>query len=127
MRKILAISLISLHLFGNTELAQVFNVPDLLRHYHEHQREEHGISFFSFLVEHYSSNHAASNDHQHTKLPFHNFHHACITISATAVVNFNTEIEHPEFPTASEFSHFRNSSVPDAKTEVILQPPRSVC
>lgn len=48
---------------------QAVRLPELLRHYHEHQQQEgQSLSFWAFLVEHYAS------DSQHHKAPGHSHH-----------------------------------------------------
>ena len=124
----MAISLISLHLFGNTELGQVFSLPQLLRHYHFHQLHDSSLSFFSFLVEHYSGDDGTtSDDNEDMKLPLHNVTHVILSISNLAPVSIETGIEHPDFPLISFFRSFRPENIPQRKTEVIIQPPRPVC
>ncbi len=128
MRKTLAIVLISLHLFGNTEMGQIFSLPQLVRHYHFHQLNDRSTTFISFLIEHYSGDDGTtSDDKEDMKLPFHNIHHAVVSTGAMAPVNMHIEIAHPDFPFSSVFCLFRASTVPEIKTEVILQPPRPVC
>lgn len=52
MRKTLAILLISVHLFGNTEAGQLLKFPQLLQHFFQHHQIDPSISFFQFIAMH---------------------------------------------------------------------------
>ncbi len=127
MRKTLAITLISLHLFGNTELAQLFSLPQLLRHYHSHCRQNHSLSFMSFLFQHYCGDDGThKDDNEDAQLPFHNFHHACLTINNIAPVEIPQELTHPVFPDINAHWSVLKEDILSQRTAVILQPPRTL-
>ncbi len=54
MRKILAILLITIHLTGNTEVGQLFRLPQLISHFFQHHRQDPSIDFFEFIAMHYA-------------------------------------------------------------------------
>lgn len=72
MRKILVIGIIAVHLFGNTELYQLFRVPKLISHFFQHHRHDHSLSFLAFLSMHYGGNDGTQDDDfEDSKLPCH--------------------------------------------------------
>ena len=51
---------------------QMSHLPELLTHYHQHQREEgQDLSFWAFLLDHYvlDSQHHKAPNHSHNRLP----------------------------------------------------------
>lgn len=81
MRKILVISIISVHLFGNTEISQLLRLPNLITHYFEHHRQNPGINFFQVLTMHYGGNDGThADDHKDSTLPCHNVHHNSLSV-----------------------------------------------
>ena len=58
-------------LCANTELGQLLKLPALIHHYLEHEEDDAGISFVSFLHKHYDEekSHSSANN-EHEKLPF---------------------------------------------------------
>jgi hypothetical protein len=81
MNKILLIILTNIHLLGNTEISQVFKIPNLVDHYFEHCRLNPGISFFQFLGMHYGGNDGTDADNdKDDKLPCHNVHHNTLSV-----------------------------------------------
>jgi hypothetical protein len=59
-------------LFPRVNTEQAAHLPELMAHYHEHQREEGcELSFWAFLVEHYvlDSHHHKAPNHSHSRLP----------------------------------------------------------
>lgn len=79
MKKILVISLLSLHLFGNTELNQVFHIRQLLVHYYHHLQVSR-ISFGEFIALHYGAGDSIwTDDTEERELPFMQIHHHIYT------------------------------------------------
>jgi hypothetical protein len=76
LKKIIAIFFLSIFLCANTEIGQLLKLPTLVQHYFEHRNnkndDELGISFISFLKNHYNQNshHASDAKHSHKNLPF---------------------------------------------------------
>ncbi len=75
MKNLLSISLLTIYLFGNTELNQLFDVPALVDHYKQHHSENRKINFINFLVMHYCTDDGiTTDDMQDNKLPFKQIH-----------------------------------------------------
>lgn len=68
----LAMTLFVGSLLPRMSAEQMIHLPELLTHYHQHQREEgQGLSFWAFLLEHYvlDSQHHKTPNHSHNRLP----------------------------------------------------------
>lgn len=71
MKKIAAIFLILIFLFGATEAYQLLKLPLLVQHYIQHRSEDPDISFISFLRIHYNKKLVIDADwQQDQQLPF---------------------------------------------------------
>ncbi|MBC8153648.1 MAG: hypothetical protein H7Z72_12120 [Bacteroidetes bacterium] len=72
MALFLGIMLLTSSLVPRMSTEQAARLPELVRHYHQHQREEgSNLSFWAFIVEHYASDseHQKSPNHSHNRLP----------------------------------------------------------
>jgi len=73
MRKLVLILLMiqvgTLPVFAGGLLTELFRVPDLVDHFYDHQQEDHDLTFFSFLNQHYFDVNSHNDDHEH-QLPF---------------------------------------------------------
>ena len=95
MKKIIAISLLSIFLCANTEIGQLLKFPNLIEHFVKHRdhADEQSISFLDFVKSHYNDNHKHSDTDkhdQHQNLPF-----------KTINTNLNTVIAFENQPTIS--------------------------
>ena len=75
MKKIIAITFLSIFLCANTEIGQLLKLPNLVEHFFEHHdhENEHNISFIDFVKSHYNDNHKHSDTDKHDEhknLPF---------------------------------------------------------
>jgi hypothetical protein len=124
MRKILVTALIGIHLIGNTELAQVFKLPNLVQHYFEHSRINPGLSFSEFMLMHYGGDDGtAADDDFDSQLPCHN------TQSTTLALIFSPMVA--EIPSLREINtvttEFNSRLITGTSAEhvlLVLQPPR---
>lgn len=126
MRQSLAILLLSIHLFGNTELGQVFRLPRLLAHYFQHHRIDPGLAFFDFMQMHYAGDDGTTADDDiDNELPFHNLTHTSILVQYSPMV---MEIQAPDNPFREPRIYFSNlrAIISSKHVLMILQPPRSV-
>lgn len=86
MRKILLIILTNIHLLGNTEISQVFKIPNLVDHYFEHCRINPEMSFFQFLAMHYGGDDGTDADNdKDNALPCHNPHHNTLSVVSVKI------------------------------------------
>jgi hypothetical protein len=75
LRKTIAISLLFIFLYANTEIGQLLKFPNLIHHFLEHHKhkDEHAISFLDFVKSHYNDiqKHSDTDEHdEHQNLPF---------------------------------------------------------
>ena len=83
---------------------QAARLPELVRHYHEHQREEGGgLTFWKFIVKHYASDsqHNKSPNHSHQRLP--SFDGGTTGFVFTPIVVICSELAIAELTTSSFF------------------------
>ena len=69
---VLAVMLFVGSLVPRVSSEQAARMPELIAHYHQHQREEGcELSFWAFLIEHYvlDSHHHKAPNHSHSRLP----------------------------------------------------------
>ena len=66
-----AIFLLVLMVSIQTPVGQLFKLPLLIEHFIKHQKQD-GVSFISFLDDHYSSNHNDADLPEDEQLPFKN-------------------------------------------------------
>lgn len=124
MRKILIIALITVHLFGNTELSQLFKIPSLIAHYFQHHRQDPAISFLKFLEMHYGGDDGTkADDSEDSKLPCHSFCHS-FSISFTSLLKNSLQDEGIIQDQTKEYGNRLDNGNPSEHVLLILQPPR---
>jgi hypothetical protein len=81
MRKFIIISVIAVHLLGNTELSQLIKLPNLLHHFLQHHRQNEAISFSEFLDMHYGGDDGTdADDAEDNKLPCHGINNNTLNV-----------------------------------------------
>ena len=126
MRQILLISIISVHLLGNTEISQVFKLPNLIDHYFEHHRLNTDLSFFEFLAMHYGGDDGTDADNdKDSQLPCHNLHH-----NSLSVVCFNIAQDVPVLDIVTVYNIEKNRKplltfLPQKHGMSLLRPPQA--
>lgn len=125
MRKVFAISLISIQLLGTTELGQIIRFPHLLSHFLQHHRQNPEINFFEFIAMHYSGGDdgTTADDDIDNKLPYHNINHNTITIAYSPMIKTNSFINF-NLMKSKEYNSFILSNYSPAFVSLKLQPPR---
>jgi len=124
MSKGLAILLISLHLLGNTEVGQLFKLPQLVRHFFQHHRQDPNIDFLEFIAMHYSGDDGTTADDDiDNQLPCHNFHQNTIAVVYTSMVKEISIPDNTDWKTTIFLSHLSSSTSPK-HVSLVLQPPR---
>lgn len=124
MRKILITALVSIHLFGNTELAQLIRLPNLLEHYFEHSRINPGLSFSEFLFMHYGGDDGTTaDDDNDSKLPCHNLNSNTLALVYSPMVPETPSLKYIS-PLPGEYSSPLEPGILSAHVLILLQPPR---
>ena len=125
MKNSLVIFLLALQLVTSTDLAELFKIPVLISHYHEHKGTNQNFTFFTFLKMHYFN--GRPHDNTDMELPFK-------TNSTAALVsmNFSTPLPcPPALPVVpvvlSEDREYKvyTVSFPPGQNKSIFQPPRT--
>jgi hypothetical protein len=125
MRKPLLIALLVIHFSGNTEMSQLFSLPQLISHYFQHSRQNPDLSFFAFLNMHYGGDDGTTaDDHEDNKLPYHNH------LQSHSFNTIISSLPRMDIPTihAEEAANNYGSQLPGGNPSehvlLILQPPR---
>lgn len=120
----LALMLLVSSLVPRMSTQQAVHLPDLLSHYHQHQREEgRQLSFWAFLLEHYAldSQHHKAPNHSHSRLPA--FDGGSSTYDLTAHFRLVCEPLITELTAAAVFRLPTMNARPAFAS--LLQPPRA--
>lgn len=126
MRNTLIILLITVHLAGNTEIGQLFRLPQLITHFFQHHRQDQSIDFFEFIAMHYGGDDGtAADDDIDSQLPCHNVNHSTI---ANVFFPLVTEIPFSGLylPVPAERNDRLVAGISSEHVLLILQPPRHV-
>nr|WP_315171879.1 hypothetical protein [uncultured Flavobacterium sp.] len=75
VKKITTLLFLFVFVYSNTEIGQLFKIPNLYQHYLEHQNhnQEQAFSFIDFTISHYNNlnKHTDTDGHdKHENLPF---------------------------------------------------------
>ena len=71
MKRIIALTFLSLYLISTTELHQLLKLPALANHFSEHQQKDKSITLWKFLCIHYANGNVKDADYdKDSKLPF---------------------------------------------------------
>jgi hypothetical protein len=124
MRKNLAIVLVSIHLVGNTELGQLFKLPQLLSHFFQHQRLNPDLNFFEFIAMHYAGDDGTKADDDFDKqLPCHNTNHNTISVVYSPMVKELPSADFNYWPD-KEYNGRLHAGTSSKHVLLILQPPK---
>jgi hypothetical protein len=126
MKKPILISLLLLHLMGNTELCQLISVPKLFEHFHTHRLWNPDASFISFVSSHYlGTDGIDGDDNQDRELPFMHFYHQTSVVSTAPPTVCSTEPGRT--PAALRtFKIIDHAHLLPAYVGSLLRPPRMV-
>lgn len=121
VKRIIAISLLSLFLISSTELNQLLKLPVLFEHFTEHKELNRKISFFDFLCMHYSSNN--DDDDRDMQLPFKS--HDNYSVQITVVIPRQEPLSFDFIPAFDKnFSLDKNFNFSSSFLSNIWQPPK---
>lgn len=124
MRKAIAILSLAVYLFGTTEAYQLLKLPELMKHFAKHRREEPSITFLAFLQEHYSDK-CPHADRQHRQLPFKANHNNC-AFSIVLLVPPAVETAGDAFdPAVMKYASHNDDAFLPGSFHTIFQPPRA--
>ncbi len=125
MRRILIIALVSIHLFGNTELSQLFKIPQLVNHFFQHHRQNPDINFIEFLAMHYGGDDGTDDDDfEDNKLPCHNGNSHSLSASYMGYLKVNFPSSELSIHVMKQYGSRLVTGIPSEHVRVLLQPPR---
>jgi len=126
MQRALLIITTLLFLNSSTELHQLFRLPMLVQHYHQHRQQDPSLSLFGFLKIHYSNDHPGDNDdNDDRQLPFksdENFNHTDNPVVLKKEMPARLVIMLKRQP-----ARYDAENIPDDKGHSIFHPPRQAC
>ena len=108
----------------STNAAELLKVPQLLRHFAQHTQADPGLTFWTFLADHYSDiPHTDNDDSEDQKLPFKTPVHAAVVVSCWFVPQTGIVLKSPEF-VARPVPRYRFSCTPSEFAHHVWQPPQ---
>lgn len=127
MRQLLLISIVVIHLLGNTEISQVFKLPNLVDHYFEHHRQNNSLDFFEFLAMHYGGNDGTSaDDFKDSQLPCHNIHHNTLSVVCFQITQGVPYLDIITLYNSKIYAMPLQTQLPSKHGITLFQPPRTV-
>jgi len=86
MKRIIALTFLSIYLFSTTEFHELLKLPAMVVHYKEHQKEKPALSVWNFVTIHYAHGDVQDKDHEKDmKLPFKT-HDSCGSYSFISLI-----------------------------------------
>lgn len=125
MRKTLLIISAILFMNSSTELHQLFRIPLLLEHFHQHLKQDPSLSVLAFLKIHYTvaNAHPVDNDEREdNQLPFKsadNINHIDSPVTLKGYFPEKTFIR-----VEDELPGYLPGYIPDKRIDLIFHPPR---
>jgi hypothetical protein len=127
VQKRISIFLISILLFSQTELHELFRLPSFVQHYLEHKSANKDITLSEFIADHYFKADNQDQDNSHnSKLPFKNYD--CFPGIATAYIPQQITIRCEFMRQEEEALNIplpANEHIISRHIEEIWQPPRA--
>ena len=124
VKKIFFITLLSIHLLGNTDFIQLIRLPMLLVHYQNHLKENNRLDLIYFLSSHYSleGDGISSDDKEEKEMPFMQNNQRIINIT---LVNLSDLSLVPPSVKYLNTKHtiFKQFYISDIHTLSLLRPP----
>ncbi len=128
VKRVFAIFLLSLYLFSGVKLNELMKVNVVVNHFAEHQRLDHSITVYQFLVMHYVTDDNNQNDNKRDmELPFRSSE----SFSSCSISSFLLSVQSDFF--SNNFIQKHCEEIPNADSEFIShyfasiwQPPQLV-
>lgn len=128
MSRLIVLLLVLLYTTVYTPVLELFKLPVLLAHFHEHKAENNQLSLLGFLQLHYFSNHENKVQHKkHHELPFKTGEYMLVSLSVPALPVVEKTV--PELPAVVEEKCYPKQQTPVFSSgyfACIWQPPRFV-
>lgn len=127
VRKLTAIIIVAVYLFGATEASQLLKLPILVQHYYEHKAGNTSVTLTRFLQMHYMGHDDNDNDNlRDMQLPFKTMNDCCM-IAFNSLPPQKIQIsEMVTYEVQKEFKLLNDAAPFSISVEDIFQPPRIV-
>ncbi len=125
VRKLVAISLVFVYLFGATEASQLLKLPVLVQHYYEHKAGNASVTLVQFLHMHYMGQDDNDNDDlRDMQLPFKTTNDCCMIVFNNLPPQKIQINEVVVYDVQQEFTLLNDATPFSVSVEDIFQPPR---
>lgn len=126
MKKLISILLISSFLISLTEFYQLLKFPILVEHFKEHKSLNEGITFWSFLLMHYSDNDVKYADYdKDMRLPFKSTDGSLNMLNLSFIhYAYSNKINKPFERTFEIYKVYNDHKFKSTYLSNIWQPPR---
>lgn len=126
MRKLAAIFIVSVYLFGATEASQLLKLPVLVQHYYEHKAGNASVTLVQFLHMHYMGHDDNDNDNlRDMQLPFKTMNDYCMIAFNSLPPQKIQMNEVVYYEVQQEFTLLNDAAPFSFSVEDIFQPPRT--
>lgn len=114
-------------MISGTEFNQILKVPFMLEHFKEHKSWNRDITFFSFLIMHYSNSDIKYADYEKDmRLPFKSHEGSVHLLNLSFIHHSNgTKINKPFAKTLKIYKVFEDHKFQSTYLSNIWQPPKS--
>lgn len=128
LKKIIAISFLTIYILATTELGQLLKFPAFIQHYIEHKSENKDLTIVEFLMIHYSHGIVKDADYEKDmKLPFKTTSENSFSITAVASTPPTINISLQEFHFFERKKQYFGDEyfIPASFFSNIWQPPKN--
>lgn len=127
LKRIFAITLLSVYLISLTELNQLVKLPLLVEHFIKHKEKDSQLSLLAFLDMHYAHGDVKDADYdEDMQLPFKS-HDKCVNASFISFVpnNFDDLSAKPVLTENKIYSVYSEQFIQSSYLSFIWQPPKN--
>lgn len=125
MKKLAAIFIVVVYLFGATEASQLLKLPVLVQHYYEHKAGNESVTLMQFLHMHYMGHDDDDSDNlRDMQLPFKTLDDFCMFASNSLPPQRIQINEVISYEVQQEFTLLNDAAPFSFAVADIFQPPR---
>lgn len=126
LKKVVAISFLTIYLFSATELNQLLKLPVLISHFIEHRQENHELNVLKFLYLHYAIEDDNEKDNDmDMKLPFKSAENSVASnLSVFIPIKNNITIDKPITTIKEKINIYSDRFLASVSLSSIWQPPK---
>ena len=122
MKKVLIISLLAVHILGNTDIIQLLRLPMLMVHCQNHFRDDDPLGLINFVCSNYGKGDGIPFDFEEKGIPFMRLNQ---TIFSIVILPFSKTPLLPPVTRFKSISHFEFTQLhmPEYYKLSLLKPP----